>query len=66
MKNVNITSLKHLKELLNEFPDDTQIHFQCSVDSETWCQFPAYIGTFGSDLKGNPKLVIQICPLKEP
>ena len=64
MKNINITSLKHLKELLSQFDDDTQLHFQCSIDNEVWASLPAYIGTFGSDDKGNPKLVIQICPVK--
>lgn len=64
MKNVNITSLKHLKELLNNFPDDTQLWFQCSPDKENWYNLPAYIGTFGSDENGNDKVVIQICPAK--
>jgi hypothetical protein len=57
MKNVNITSLKHLKELLNQYPDDRQVYFQCSIDGNEWYSLPAYIGEFGS-------LALQICPTK--
>lgn len=55
-------TIKQLKELISEFPDDYSIIGQCLTPEGLWLTLPVDIGKALGD---NTMVIIQLKPLKE-